>query len=422
MERLPRWATKLVERHPGAEMPTRDNPIPDWLAEETAKTPLWYIIREASETRDRHPYLLHKEIHRQPDQWEEILNGYWPRVTALAEDLDDLGIERIITTGCGSAYFTAIHGAFTLARLAGLDAVEIESYELAHYFPKVDPATTLVIGHSGTGGSIETVQAMETARNRGCHTLAITNTEDTAVARASDRALTYVTSQECGPCTSVVSTRILLQTMLGIALGERRGAEGVPHAELRDALQRVPQAGRAFLDEQEQRVADLAEAYKDATSWLLVGSGPHYFSAREGTLKIEEQAILVGKAYRTGDLHHDALSLLAPERVVVAIEAGGTASDRVVDAVRAAREGQSPTVAVTWSDSEGASALQGEAEHHVALTPSLPELVSPIPMTLVFQLLGYYLGVARGYNPDTLRTDHEPNTRAWLTSFPLGTH
>jgi hypothetical protein len=43
-------------------------------------------------------------------------------------------------------------------------------------------------------------------------------------------------------------------------------------------------------------------------------------------------------------------------------------------------------------------------------------------MTIVFQLLGYYLGVERGYNPDTLRTDHLPNARAWLTSFPLGTH
>src|SRR5690606_17438520 len=129
----------------------------------------------------------------------------------LADELAGLGIERIITTGCGSAYFTAIHGSYTLARLTGLDATDVESYELAHYFPGVEPSTTLVIGHSGTGGSIETVQAMTAARERGCHTLAITNTEDTGVGRASDRVLTYVTSQECGPCTSVVSTRVLLQ-------------------------------------------------------------------------------------------------------------------------------------------------------------------------------------------------------------------
>lgn len=422
MQHLPRWANRLLERNPDAKMPTRDNPIPEWLAEESARTPLWYIIREASEVRDRHPFLLHKEIHRQPGQWREILDDHWSPVTALADELADLGIERIITTGCGSAYFTAIHGSFTLARLTGLPTMDVESYELTHYFPAVEPATTLVIGHSGTGGSIETVQAMRTARERGCHTMAFTNTEDTAVARASERVLTYVTSQECGPCTSVVSTRILLQTMLGLALGERRGVEGVPIAELREALGRVPETGQAFLDGYEDAVAKLAGDYKDVTAWLLVGSGPHYFSAREGTLKIEEQAILTGKAYRTGDFHHDVLSQLAPERAVVAIEAGGAANERVVDAVRAARQGLSPTIAVTWSGGDGATELEQDADHAITLTPALPELISPIPMTLVFQLLGYYLGVERGYNPDTLRTDNPPNTRAWLTSFPLGTH
>jgi sugar/nucleoside kinase (ribokinase family)/fructoselysine-6-P-deglycase FrlB-like protein len=420
MSQLPKWASQLMEQHPGAEMPDRENPVPEWLARETQQTPLWYIIRGASETRSEHPFLLHKEIHRQPGQWQEILDGCWGEVSELAEQYAG-SVNQIITTGCGSAFFTALHGAFTLPRLTGIRAQAIESFELAHYFPDVDPASTLVIGHSGTGGSIETVEAMDAARKRGCQTLAMTNTEDTAVGRASDRTLTYVTSQECGPCTSVVSTRVLLASMLGISVGERRGY-AIDFPALRDALADVPTIGRTLLQDHESTVADLAARYRDAESWMLVGSGPNYFSAREGTLKIEEQAILVAKPYRTGDFHHDALSLVSPERTVIGIEAAGDANDRVVDALRAAREGGAPTVAVTWSNVGTAENLAAVADHRVALQPSVPEVVSPLAMTLVFQLLGYYLGVARGFNPDTLRTDHEPNTRAWLTSFPLGTH
>lgn len=422
MTELPRWATRLRERHPGSTLPSREDPIPDWLAEETARMPLWYTIREAQETRDRHPFLLHNEIHRQPDQWEEIVGSCWPRVEELADNLVGRGIRHVIFTGCESAFFTAIHGASTVPHLCGLRAEAIESFELANYFPVVDPATTLVVGHSGTGGSIETVQAMQAAARQGCTTLAITNTEGSAVVRASDLSLTYVTSQECGPCTSVVSTRILLQTMLAAAIGERNGQAAVAPETIRKALEGVADVGRDFLDREEDAVRQLARDYRDASSWLLVGSGPNYFSAREGTLKIEEQAILVGKGYRTGDFHHDALSLVAPERVVVAIEAAGAANERVVDAVHAANEGLSPTVAVTWSNDQGAAELGEAAQQRLHLTTELPELVVPIPMTLVFQLLGYYLGVERGFNPDTLRTDHEPNTRAWLTSFPLGTH
>jgi hypothetical protein len=66
---------------------------------------------------------------------------------------------------------------------------------------------------------------------------------------------------------------------------------------------------------------------------------------------------------------------------------------------------------VAWGDSRGATKGVG-----------LDELLTPIPLTLVFQLFGYYRGVARGYNPDTLRTDHRPNAKAWITAFPIGKH
>lgn len=410
-----------MDQHPGAEIPTREHPIPDWLGQEAARRPLWYTIREASEVRTEHPFLLHDEIHKQPGQWADIVEHYAGAVEQLADDLHGRGIERIIFTGCGSAFFTDIHGAFVFERLAGVRTDAIESYELVHYFPPADPARTLVIGHSGTGGSIETVQAMQAADERGFATLAMTNTEDTPVARASQQSLTYVTSQGTGPCTSVISTRVLLQTMLAVALGRRRGVAAEALDPVADALAATAGVGRELLDQQEPTIRDLAVKHADATSWLLVGSGPHYYSAREGVLKIEEQAILVAKAYRTGDFHHDAMSVLAPERPVVAIEAEGAANERVVDALRAAREAQAPTIAVTWSGGNTARELASHADAVIPLGPP-SELASVVPMTLVFQLLGYHLGVARGFNPDTLRTDHEPNARAWLTAFPLGTH
>lgn len=420
MDGLPRWAQALRDRHPDGEMPTRDHPIPEWLLQEVAQTPLWYIIREAEEPRTQHPYVLLDEIHRQPGQWAEILGSKGPEVDRLADIIVDGGVEQVIFTGCGSAFFTAIHGAFTFPRLTGIRAEAIESFELTHYFPSVDPARTLVVSHSGTGGSIETLEAVRAAAARGCLTLTITNTPSSSVASAARHSLAYETRQACGPCISVISTRILLQTMLALAVAARRGVES--SQVVAATLPGVVDAGRALLDQCESRIWELAKQHRGAESFMLVGSGPNYFSAREGTLKIEEQAILVGKAYRTGDFHHDALSLVAPARIVIGIEAAGSANERVVDALRAAREGESPTIAVTWSGGAGASDLAQVADAQIAIAGGLPEIIAPIPMTLVFQLLGYYLGVERGFNPDTLRTDHLPNARAWLTSFPLGTH
>jgi glucosamine--fructose-6-phosphate aminotransferase (isomerizing) len=421
MDVLPRWAQQLRDRHPDGEVPTRERPIPPWLEEEVRRTPLWYIIREAPATRDHHPYLLLEEIHRQPDQWEDILASSGADIAGVADWMTSADVRKVIFTGCGSAFFTAIHGAHTFPRIAGIEASAVEAFELAHDFPGVDPARTLVVGHSGTGGSIEAIQAMELAAELGCRTLAISNTAASAIVRASEQSLVYETHQACGPCISVVSTRILLVTLLALALAA--GREGSSRGEmLSDSLKTVPDVGRALIDHDEAAIQDLARRFKGMSSFLLVGSGANYFSVREGTLKVEEQAILVAKAYRTGDFHHGALSLVAPERVVIVVEAAGEANPRVIDAVRAAREAGSPTIAVTWSGMSGARQLAEAADHVIELPGRLPEAVVPIPMTLVFQLLGYYLGVERGYNPDTLRTDHLPNARAWLTAFPLGTH
>lgn len=421
MTSLPRWAQAMKDRHPDDEMPTREHPIPDWLADEVATTPLWYTIREAKAPRTKHPFILLDEIRRQPDQWSEILETKQAEIGQLADEITASGADRIIFTGCGSAFFTAIHGAFTFPRIAGIAAEAIESFELARYFPAADGSRTLVIAHSGTGGSIETIEAIRAANERGCTTLAITNTAGSGAASEASRTLSYETRQACGPCISVISTRILMQTLLAIEIGART-APSRSLDSLRQAVQRVPEVGGSLLVDEETHIWELAKAHRSAESFLLVGSGPNYFSVREGTLKIEEQAILVGKAYRTGDFHHDALSLVAPSRVVMAVEAHGDANDRVVDAVRASHEGESPTIAVTWSGGPRARELAQAADAEVRVPGSLPEIIAPISMTLVFQLMGYYLGVERGFNPDTLRTDHLPNARAWLTSFPLGTH
>ncbi len=412
---LPRWAQNLLDQHPGADMPTAEVPIPSWLEDEVKKKPLWYIIRESEVVRDQHPFVVYDEIRKEPAQWSDILATKRPEIDALAKDFIQRDVRHVIFTGCGSAFFTAIHGHLLFRRFTDLSTDAIESYELVHYFPQVDPNRTAVIAHSGTGGSIETLQAIRAARARNVLTVALSNTDVSPILNESDRAIVYPTHQHCGPCISVVSTRILLQTLLAGALS----TSATDRRQLDRELAALPEAGHTFLEEFTARIEGFAHRTVDIESVFVVGSGPNYFSAREGTLKIEEQSLTVGKAYRTGDFHHDALSLLSPTRLVVAIAAQGAANGRIVDALRAAKEGLGPTLAVEYGNVGG---LASHADETWRLRAELGEYVAPVLITLPFQLLGYFMGVVRGRNPDTLATDRMSNARAWLTAFPVGTH
>lgn len=418
MKGMPHWAEALMRKHGISEPPAR-GVVPEWLRGEVERTPLWYIIREAKEVRRAHPYLLVEEVRKQPAQWREILATLGPAIDALVDAIVGRGTKEIIFTGCGSAFFTAIHGEFVVERLAGIRCRAVESFELLHYFPDVDPPHTVVVAHSGTGGSIETREALQKARELGCLTVAFGNTPGSPLERLAERHLCYETAQGCGPCISVISTRIVMQTLLGLELGRRLGRSAARIDALRSQIGRSAAIGETFLSTQEETVRSLAERYKDAASFFLVGTGPNYYSAREGTLKIEEESICVSKAYRPGDFHHGVISILGPSNCTIAIAGNEGTNPRIADCLEVARAAESGTIAVVF---EGNDSLASHAEHVIRLEGGIDELLTPIPLTLVFQLFGYYRGVARGFNPDTLRTDHWPNAKAWITAFPVGTH
>jgi glucosamine--fructose-6-phosphate aminotransferase (isomerizing) len=415
---MPRWAESIMRKH-GISEPPPAGVVPDWLRAEVEETPLWYIIREAKEVRRSHPYILIEELRKQPTQWREILDSFRPLIGAVADTIVARGTKEIIFTGCGSAFFTAIHGQYVVERLAGIRCRAVESFELLHYFPEVDPAQTVVVAHSGTGGSIETREALQEARDRGCLTVAIVNTPGSPLEGIAEKSICYETAQGCGPCISVISTRVLMQTLLGLELGRRLGRDAGRVSALYAQLKRCAEIGEAFLSTQEEAVRSIAELHKDTASFFLVGTGPNYFSAREGTLKIEEESICVSKAYRPGDFHHDVISILGPTNCTIAIAGNQATNPRIADCLDVAQAAESGTIAVVF---DGNDSLASHAEHSIRLESGIDELLTPIPLTLVFQLFGYYRGVARGFNPDTLRTDHWPNAKAWITAFPIGTH
>jgi len=416
--RMPRWAQLLMSKH-GISEPPPMGAMPEWLRGEVEKTPLWYIIREAKEVRRAHPFLLVEELRKQPKQWREILQSLKPAIEALASAIVTRNTKEILFTGCGSAFFTAIHGEFVVERLTGIRCRAVESFELLHYFPEVDPARTVVIAHSGTGGSIETREALQRARERGCLTIAIVNTPGSPLEHLAERSLCYETDQGCGPCISVISTRIVMQTLLGLALGKRLGNNPARFSALEAQLARCADVGELFLQTMEEGVRLLAQKFKNTASFFLVGTGPNYFSAREGTLKIEEESICVSKAYRPGDFHHDVISILGPANCTVAIAGNEATNPRIADCLDVARAAESGTIAVVFA---GNDSIAAHADYVIQLEGGIDELLTPIPLSLVFQLFGYYRGVARGFNPDTLRTDHWPNAKAWITAFPIGTH
>ena len=416
--RLPRWARELLERHPEAVAPTPEAPMPGWLEGELARVPLWARIRGTDDIRQRHPYLLIEDVRSQPELMRQVL-ALRSELAALAQRLIKQGIRHLVFTGCGSAFHGAQFGSFLSRQWTGWTTESHESLEFTNHWVHGHEPAALIL-QSATGSSVETLDAARHATDLGVLTVAMTNTQGSELEELCNESVCFPTGQRCGPDVSVLTTRLVMLYLLALEVGVATGSINAHQsAELGDAIGHLPDAAAQFLQEEDLNVSQIANALKDQWALMMVGGGPNWFSAREGALKVEEESSLLCKVYRPAEYTHNAIPLLSDEVATVVIAPPGKAYARLHDAVRTARAARSPSLALVV---EGDDGIAPDATFVIAVPGPLGEMLMPPLAAIAFQLLGYYLGAERGYNPDTLRTDDLDHARAWLTAFPFGSH
>src|SRR2546425_1382890 len=117
--------------------------------------------------RRRHPFHMHDMILGQPAFVAEAL-----RRTAAADGSSFLGRpRRLVLTGCGTSFHSAMYGARVFQEvMPSVPVLAIHAYDLA-YGPSV-PANTTVLGVSHSGSTPTTNRALRRAHRRGYRTLA----------------------------------------------------------------------------------------------------------------------------------------------------------------------------------------------------------------------------------------------------------
>jgi glucosamine--fructose-6-phosphate aminotransferase (isomerizing) len=148
---------------------------------------------------------------------------------------------------------------------------------------------------------------------------------------------------------------------------------------------------------------DLAAKYGRRQRCWFVGGGANAATAAEGALKLQEAAYATAIASDAEQFLHGTWAACEPDDLLIAIAPAGPAYDRVVMAAKTAREVGAAVLAIGGDGDRELAALATET---IAL-PAVPELLSPILAVVPLQLFAYHAALARGANPDTMRT-HVP--------------
>jgi glucosamine--fructose-6-phosphate aminotransferase (isomerizing) len=361
------------------------------------------------------PHAMLREIYEQPEAIRRTLDLY----TSAGPEGIELNPEffsplaawgnphgEVLITASGSSRHSGLAAEIMLEDQCGL-AVDVEyasEYSLRGGSSK-DPRNPSVIVLSQSGETSDTLAALREARRREQKTLAITNVEDSTMAREADLSMPLGAGREKAiPATKSFTCQLTVLALLSVyeAVALNRLDPPALAAVLND-LDLVPEALAAQLAGWETQMAALAKKYRDATTFLYLGRGIHYAIAREGALKLKEASYIHAEGYPTGELKHGPNALVSEQvPLVVLATVDYTAEGSVLryeKTLQLLRDMKTQGARVIALANFGDLEVAGLVSDCVFVAPA-PEHLLPITEVVPLQLFSYFMALEHGVNVD----------------------
>ena len=265
-----------------------------------------------------------KEIHEQADAVAETVSDRTAAGTHV--DLDDVGaldeamlrgIDRILITGCGTAYHAGLMGRYALEEWAQI-RTDIDVASEYRYRKQLVGPGDLVIGMTQSGETADTLAAMRAAHEAGATVLAVTNVVGSQATRDADGVLYTRAGLEIGvAATKTFVCQVAVMYLLALKLAELRGTMKPATLEkLVGDIKRLPRSIAEVIEADRPRDRSargrgaIAERDWEASFFLYLGRHIGLAVALEGALKLKEISYINTDAYAAGEMKHGPIALL----------------------------------------------------------------------------------------------------------------
>ena len=352
-----------------------------------------------------YPHYMLKEIFEQPNTVRDALRG---RLS-----LDDAGarlgglnmtpqelreVDRVIITGCGSAYHAGLVGEYLIESLAHLPC-EVEFASEFRYRNMPMDKDTLVFAISQSGETIDTLAAVRESVRKGHRTLGICNNVASTIARECGAGVYMHAGPEIGvAATKSFTSQVTVFTLIALLLGRIRHLSSSDGLKILKELQAIPEKIERVL-QQNDHIREVAAKYAGAKGMLFMGRQYNYPIALEGSLKMKEITYIQSEGHPSAELKHGFIALVEPDMPSVFIAPDDAMYDSNINSIEQVRARQGPVIAVT---TEGRTDMAKIADD-VIYIPPCPDYLSPLLTVIPLQLLSYHTAVHLGRDVDKPR-------------------
>ncbi len=352
-----------------------------------------------------YPHYMLKEIYEQPRSVQNALRGRLDRDSATARfgglnltPQQSRGVQRIILTGCGTSWHSALVGEYLIEELARIP-VEVEyASELRYRNPPVE-ANTIVFGITQSGETADTLAALREMKRKGHHTMAICNVIGSSIAQEADGGVYLHAGPEVGVAsTKAFTSQLSVLALLALYFGRLRHLSFEAGLRIIDQLEQLPRALEETLACHAE-VKQIAARFADATNFLYLGRNYNFPSALEGALKLKEISYIHAEGYPAAEMKHGPIALVDSDTPSVFIVPQGNVYDKVLSNLQEVKARGGPVIAVV----DHVDPLVTQLADAVITIPKVEEFLQPIVAAIPLQLLAYEIALLRGCDVDKPR-------------------
>ena len=359
-----------------------------------------------SAARGEYKHFMEKEIHEQARALTDTIRGRvnfqescveLPDLHLTPEDAQRL--KRIVTVACGTSAYSGLVGKFIIEELARIP-VEVDYGSEYRYRDPILDADSAVLAITQSGETVDTLAAMEEARDKGAKLWSIVNAIGSQAMRIADGTITMQAGPEIGVAsTKAFTTSIVDQYLLALYLAQQRGMLNCEDADwhIQD-IARLPDLVGQVLERQDA-IETLANELYQYENFLYLGRGINYPIALEGALKLKEISYIHAEGYPAGEMKHGPIALIDEQMPVLAITLRDAVYEKMLSQVEQAKSRGGIVIALA---TDGDTLIADKADY-VLYVPDVSPLISPVVSVIPLQLLAYYIAVRRGADVDQPR-------------------
>jgi len=330
--------------------------------------------------------LMLGEMLEQPKVLADSIKLWDQDISAICSVLPEK-IQGVVFIGRGSSDNAATIGRYAVEAFTGIPASLAAPSLSTRYAPHTSYVDYVIVAMSQSGGTPEVIATASALKGKGSKIIAITNSEDSSLARIADLHINLQAGVEKAvPATKTVTAQVLAVLKIASALAKKKGLDS-PISQ--DELMRLPEAVKEVLNDFKSAERIVSQCLS-ANRLQLIGRGLVYGAVLEAAIKIKETSGVFAHGISSADFVHGPIAAVDNELPVIIFDAGGVNSEELSNLnIRLQKMG-----IATYTSSL-------DPKCSIPLPLGFSEILNSIPIIIRGQQLSYSWAIALGKNPDS---------------------